>query len=83
MQPAVATSNFVPQPKTESLPSYPLYVGLYDYYKQIPEDLDLKEGDLVYIINKQDNGRWFAHMKDSGKEGYIPSNYVDAKYNKE
>ena len=33
----------------------------------------------MYIITTDEGDWWFAHLKDSGKEGYIPSNCV-AKY---
>ena len=30
----------------------------------------------MYIISTDDGDWWYARLKDSGKEGYIPSNYV-------
>ena len=30
----------------------------------------------MYIISTEEGDRWFAHSKESGKEGYIPSGYV-------
>ena len=70
-------------PKPEPTVKYPIYVGKYDYdpWPQTYDDVSFKKGDQMYIINTHDGGVWwFARLKDSGKEGYIPSNYV-TKYN--
>ena len=62
------------QPLTE--PSYPLFVGKYDYSSRTDDDLGFKKGDLLYIINTDDPDWWHARSKNTGQEGYIPSNYV-------
>lgn len=33
-------------------------------------------GEILQIINNSDGDWWFARSLKSGKEGYIPSNYV-------
>ena len=35
----------------------------------------------MYIISTDEDDRWFACLKDSGEEGYIPSNYVTEYWN--
>lgn len=55
---------------------YPVFVGKYDYDSRTDDDLSFKKGDLMYIISTDEGDWWFARSKDSGKEGYIPSNYV-------
>ena len=83
------TSNVIP--KSSSLPenlsvkeelAYPLCVGKYDYSVRTAEDLSFKKGDLLYILNSDDEDWWFARAKHSGQEGYVPSNYV-GEYNSE
>ena len=54
----------------------PLFVGKYDYFARADDDLGFKKGDLMYIINTDEVDWWYAKSKDSGQEGYIPSNYV-------
>ena len=71
----------MPPPKPPTLTvNYPIYVGKYDYATQNDDDLAFKKGDLMYILTPviitDDDIWWFAHLKDSGEEGYIPSNYV-------
>ena len=56
--------------------NYPLFVGKYDYSSRTDDDLGFKKGDLLYVINKDDDGWWYARSKHTGQEGYIPSNYV-------
>ena len=51
-------------------------VAKFDYDSQTDDDLTFKKGDLMYIINTEDNDWWYAQLKDTGTEGYIPSNYV-------
>lgn len=66
-----------PPPKPEPpTPKYPIYVGKYDYDSRTDDDLSFKKGDRMYIISTDEGDWWFARAKDSGREGYIPSNYV-------
>ena len=62
-----------PAPKE---PDYPLYVGKYDYDRRADDDLSFKKGDLMYILHTDDQGWMLARSKETGKEGYIPSNHV-------
>lgn len=57
-------------------PGLTIYVGKYDYESRTDDDLSFKKGDLMYIISTDEGDWWFAQSKDTGKEGYIPSNYV-------
>ena len=57
-------------------PNYPLFVGLFDYSSRTDDDFSFKKGDLVYILNIDEEDWWLARAKHSGQEGYIPSNYV-------
>ena len=54
----------------------PLFIAKYDYSARTDGDLGFKRGDLLYIINSDDEDWWLARAKHSGQEGYIPSNYV-------
>ena len=74
-----------PLPEKLSQPSFeesshPLFVGKYDYISRADDDLDFNKGDLMHIINADEDDWWYARSKDTGLEGYIPSNYV-AEYN--
>ena len=77
LQPGFQQTNFdKPPPPPPKEPSYPVYVGKYDYDSRTDDDLSFKKGDLMYIISTDEGDWWFARSKDTGKEGYIPSNYV-------
>ena len=54
----------------------PKFVAKYDYSARTDGDLGFKRGDLLYIMNSDDEDWWLARAKHSGQEGYIPSNYV-------
>ena len=51
-------------------------MGKYDYDCLTDEDLRFKKGDLMYILHTDDQGWMWARLKETGKEGYIPSTYV-------
>jgi len=51
-------------------------VAIYDYQKLRDDELELVEGDVVYVIKKNEDG-WFEGIKD-GVQGLFPGNYVTA-----
>ena len=53
-----------------------MFVGKYDFDGRTDDDLSFKKGDLLYIISTDEGDWWFAQSMTTGKEGYIPSNYV-------
>ena len=49
---------------------------MYTYIPQNKDELELREGDLVYVIEKCDDG-WFVGTSRRTKEiGTFPGNYV-------
>ena len=48
---------------------------MYQYDKDRDDELDLMEGDLVYVFKENDDG-WLEGMKDNGAKGLFPGNYV-------
>ena len=72
------TSNIITKSYSlpENLPvkeelTFPLCIGSYDYSARTAEDLSFKKGDLLYILNTDDEDQWFARIKHSGQEGSI------------
>ena len=53
-----------------------MFVGKYDYDSRTDDDMSFKKGDLLYIISTDEGDWWFAQSVATGKQGYIPSNYV-------
>ena len=54
----------------------PKIIALFDYDKKISEDLSFRKGECLEILNNQDGDWWLARSLYTGREGYIPSNYV-------
>lgn len=52
------------------------YVALYDYDARTADDLSFKKGEQLFILNSTEGDWWEARSLASGKNGYIPSNYV-------
>ena len=53
-----------------------LFVALFDYQARTEDDLTFSKGEALEILNNQDGDWWLARALSSGKEGYVPSNYV-------
>ena len=52
------------------------FIGLYDYDARTAEDLSFRKSERLQIMNNTDGDWWLARSLVTGKEGYIPSNYV-------
>uniref|UniRef100_A0A8B9LB74 Tyrosine-protein kinase n=1 Tax=Astyanax mexicanus TaxID=7994 RepID=A0A8B9LB74_ASTMX len=53
-----------------------LFIALYDYDARTEDDLTFQKGEKFHIINNTEGDWWEARSLDTGKSGYIPSNYV-------
>ena len=57
--------------------------AVYDYVPQGQGELPIREGELVYILEKSDDDDWWkAKKRATGEEedepvGLIPNNYVE------
>ena len=54
----------------------PHYVALYNYNQKASDDLSFIKGETLQIIDSSSGHWWLARSLKSGREGYIPSNYV-------
>jgi fyn-related kinase len=54
------------------------YVALYSYSARTAEDLSFIKGENLQIVNNSDGDWWLARSLKTGRQGYIPSNYVAA-----
>ncbi|XP_047663837.1 tyrosine-protein kinase Fgr isoform X4 [Tachysurus fulvidraco] len=53
-----------------------LFIALYEYDARTEDDLSFQKGEKFHIINNSEGDWWEARSLDTGKSGYIPSNYV-------
>uniref|UniRef100_A0A8D3E4J4 Osteoclast-stimulating factor 1 n=1 Tax=Scophthalmus maximus TaxID=52904 RepID=A0A8D3E4J4_SCOMX len=49
--------------------------ALYNFKPEQDDELTLKEGDLLDIYTKEENGWWFGEL--NGQTGHFPSGYVE------
>jgi len=49
--------------------------ALYDFVPEEPNELPLKSGDVVVVLQKNENG-WYGGER-AGKLGFFPSSYVE------
>lgn len=60
-----------------------VYTAVYDYQPQAEGELEISEGDLLYVLEKSsDDGWWKAKKKADDPEddepvGLVPNNYVE------
>ena len=52
------------------------YEAVFDFNAEQDTHLDLRQGDLVKVTRKEDNGWWRGTVND--RIGWFPSNYVQA-----
>ncbi|GAB1603920.1 SH3 and PX domain-containing protein 2A-like [Argonauta hians] len=70
----------VTQPKKNDMKSIstPLlleqYVAVYDFSKQRKDEIDIKVGDSVEVIEKYEHGWWLVNK--NSEQGYVPGNYL-------
>lgn len=79
----LSTDVNVPSPISTMGPSNPhqvtVFVALYDYAARTTEDLNFAKGERLQVIDNSDGDWWFARSLKTGREGYIPCNYVAAE----
>lgn len=60
-----------------------IYRAVYDYQAQSEEELDIKDGDLLFLLEKSGDDDWWRCKKkaasedDEEPEGLVPNNYVE------
>lgn len=73
-------SMAAPAPVVESPPSQGRFKAIYDFQAQSNGELGVKTGDLVLVVQKEDNGWWSVRQPQSGSSGWVPAAYlVEAK----
>lgn len=48
---------------------------VFDFEAADENDLDVRRGEVVTVLNRDDENWWWV-MRDDGEEGFIPSSYV-------
>lgn len=83
--PALSAVSETPPASAPAMPPKPPKPGsaalckcraLYDYEPQGDDELKVTEGDVIEVLQKQDDGWWEGRLP-SGKQGVFPSNYVE------
>lgn len=60
-----------------------VYKAVYDYAPQSDGELQINEGDLLYLLEKSEEDDWWKAKKKASAEddeepvGLIPNNYVE------
>ncbi|KAH6669337.1 P-loop containing nucleoside triphosphate hydrolase protein [Halenospora varia] len=76
--PSSSSGRAVPPPPPPAPPvvsKEPQYRVLYDFAGQSANEITLKTGDLVTVVQKENNGWWLAKTT-SGQQGWAPSAYL-------
>lgn len=60
-----------------------VYTAVYDYQPQAENELEITEGDLLYVLEKSSEDDWWKAKKKAAAEdddepvGLVPNNYVE------
>lgn len=60
-----------------------VYRAIYDYEPQAEGELAIGEGDLLYVLDKNDDDGWWKAKRKAGTdeddepEGLVPNNYLE------
>lgn len=60
-----------------------IYTSVYDYHPQAEGELELREGDLLYLLDTNDGDDWWKAKKKANldeedePEGLVPNNYIE------
>lgn len=60
-----------------------VYTAVYNYQPQGEGELEIKEGDLLYVLDKNGDDDWWKAKKKAERddedepEGLVPNNYVE------
>ena len=74
---AEPTRDLPPVPPPDSPPNEEnIYLARYSYDARTSEDLSFKKGERLLIIGGTEGDWWMGKSLTTGKEGYIPRNYV-------
>ncbi|KAL0142345.1 P-loop containing nucleoside triphosphate hydrolase protein [Mucor lusitanicus] len=69
--PPPPAANNTPPPA----PATPQYKAIYPFASQEAGEIAFEKGDLLEIVEKDENGWWLA--RKDGIEGWVPSNYLE------
>jgi uncharacterized protein YgiM (DUF1202 family) len=53
------------------------YVAIADYKKADKGELSVSAGQLVEVIEKNDNGWWFVQIDDGSGKGWVPATFLE------
>ena len=53
-----------------------MYVGRYRYAARTQDDLSFEKGEKLIVTGSTEGDWWLAKSQLTGREGYIPRNYV-------
>ncbi|CAE6449426.1 unnamed protein product [Rhizoctonia solani] len=51
--------------------------ALYDFTAQASDELSVKEGETLIVINREESEEWWKCRNMRGEEGVVPSSYVE------
>ncbi|KAJ3129049.1 Osteoclast-stimulating factor 1 [Nowakowskiella sp. JEL0407] len=63
-----------PRPSRKDVKEISVVQALYSYAPQNQDELEFDEGDILYVVNKNDPNWWMCRKGE--KQGLVPSNYV-------
>ncbi|CEL57607.1 Actin cytoskeleton-regulatory complex protein SLA1 OS=Ustilago maydis (strain 521 / FGSC 9021) GN=SLA1 PE=3 SV=1 [Rhizoctonia solani AG-1 IB] len=51
--------------------------ALYDFTAQASDELSVKEGETLIVVNREESEEWWKCRNMKGEEGVVPSSYIE------
>ncbi|KAM8881029.1 ephexin-1 [Synchiropus picturatus] len=71
----VFTTVLAPQGRCRYRTDAEKMVVVHSYKPQWPDEVELSAGDVILVLSKHEEGRWFGRLQD-GQQGYFPASCV-------
>ncbi|KAK9451618.1 P-loop containing nucleoside triphosphate hydrolase protein [Limtongia smithiae] len=66
-----------PPPAVVAAPAEPAFKALFDFEAQGANQLSIRKGEIVLVVNKEGNGWYLAKKIGSTFEGWTPASYLE------
>jgi hypothetical protein len=66
-----------PENEDEEGPDGEQASALYDFQAQASDELSVKEGETLIVVNREESEEWWKCRNMKGEEGVVPSSYVE------
>ncbi|GMM49334.1 hypothetical protein DASB73_002920 [Starmerella bacillaris] len=72
----VGSMTFLPDVTSDGQPVIKHAKAIYDYRAAIPEEVSFRKGDVLLVVEMQEDGWWYCQVNGTEKYGLAPHNFL-------